>query len=143
MSAQGTRDDTAALLSIQTQAHAYQMLMQRRPKFKYTGDHKKIDFEAFVLQCEGLLKIPGATAEMQLAELPYWFGGTAGLITDRYLGAQDAKEALATAFRALKKEWQETSNRQTIADRRIGREEIALNRLHPDQIVRVEFRKNL
>ena len=105
ISAQGARDDTAALLSIQTQAHAYQMLMQRRPKFKFTGDHKKIDFEAFVLQCEGLLKIPGATAEMQLAELPYWFGGTAGLITDRYLGAQDAKEALATAFRALKKEF--------------------------------------
>ena len=44
-----TQDNTAALLSIQTQAHAYQMLMQCRPKFKFTGNQNKINFEAFVL----------------------------------------------------------------------------------------------
>ena len=96
---------TLSLLAIQTQSHAYQMLVQRRPKYKFTGDHKKIDFDAFMYNCENLLKIPGATEEMQLAELPYWFSGTAGLITDRYLGSQDAPQALKNAFRALKKEF--------------------------------------
>ena len=96
---------TQSLIAIQTQSHAYQMLVQKRPKHKYTGDNKHIDFESFLNQCEALMKIPGADDQMKLSELPFWFSGTAGLIIDRYVGENDATQALSEAFRALKREF--------------------------------------
>ena len=100
-------NDQAAmsLLAIQTESHAYQMLVQRRPKHKFSGENKRIDFESYLHQCEALMKIPGATDAMKLAELPFWFSGTAGLVIDRFIGETDAPTALASAFRALKKEF--------------------------------------
>ena len=94
-----------SLLAIQTEAHAYSMLTQRRPKEKFTGDNSKIDFDSFLHQCQNLMKVPGATDAIKLAELPYWFGGTAQLVIDRYIGEADATAALADAFKALKQEF--------------------------------------
>lgn len=36
------------LLDVQTQAHAFSMLIQRRPKVKFSGENKKMDFESFI-----------------------------------------------------------------------------------------------
>ena len=96
---------TMSLLAVQTETHAYNMLVQKRPRYKFTGENHKIDFESFLHQCEALMKIPGATDAMKLAELPFWFSGTAGLVIDRFIGETDATKALADAFRALKKEF--------------------------------------
>ena len=95
----------ASLLQVQTESYAHQLLVQRRPRTKYTGDNKRVDFESFCHQCENLLKVPGVTDSLKLAELPYWFGGTAALVIDRYIGESDATLALADAFKALKAEF--------------------------------------
>lgn len=94
-----------SLLTIQAQSHAYSMLVQRRPRHKFTGDNRSIDFESYLHQCQALMNIPGATDGMKLAELPYWFSGTAELVIDRFIGESDAIRALADAFRALTKEF--------------------------------------
>ena len=94
-----------ALISIQTEAHAQSMLYQRRPKYKYTGDNRKYDFESHMRQYEILTKVVGATDAMRLVELPHWFGGTAALIVDRFLADSDTKEALSNAIAALKREF--------------------------------------
>ena len=96
---------TMSLLAIQTESHAYNMLVQKRPRYKFTGENHKIDFESYLHQCEALMKIPGATDAMKLAELPFWFSGTAGLVIDRFIGEPDATKALSDAFRALKREF--------------------------------------
>ena len=96
---------TQSLIQIQTESHAYNMLVQKRPKHKYTGDNRHIDFDSFLHQCESLMNIPGASSGMKLAELPFWFGGTAGLVVDRFLGEVDTAKALADVFRALKSEF--------------------------------------
>ena len=96
---------TLSLLEIQTQAHAYQMLVQKRPRHKYSGDNKHIDLESFLHQCKALMNVAGATASMKLAELPYWFSGNAGLIIDRFIGEADADRALTEAFEALRTEF--------------------------------------
>ena len=96
---------TRSLLEIQTQSHAYTLLTQKRPRHKYTGDHAHVDFESFLHKCESLMNVAGATASMKLAELPNWFSGTAGLVVDRFVGEPDAEQALADAFKALKKEF--------------------------------------
>ena len=104
---QSTANDqaTISLLAVQTESHAYQMLVQRRPKHKFSGENRRIDFESYLHQCEALMKIPGATDAMKLGELPFWFSGTAGLVIDRFIGETDATAALTSAFRALKKEF--------------------------------------
>ena len=51
------------------------------------------------------MKVPGATDAIKLAELPYWFGGTAQLVIDRFIGESDATNALTEAFKALKREF--------------------------------------
>ena len=102
---QPEQDAAISLLTIQTQSHAYNMLTQKRPRHTFTGDNRKIDFDAYLSNCKALMNIPGATDAMKLAELPFWFSGTAGLVVDRFTGEQDAEQALADAFHALKKEF--------------------------------------
>ena len=93
------------LLDIQTQSHAYTMLVQRRPKTKYSGEHKKVDFEAFMHRFETMTAVPGCTDAMRLGELGYWFTGNAALIVDRFVSESDAAKGLSLAIKALKKEF--------------------------------------
>ena len=39
---------TMSLLAVQTETHAYNMLVQKRPRYKFTGENHKIDFESFL-----------------------------------------------------------------------------------------------
>ena len=101
--AQVTASNT--LLDIQTQTHAYTMLLQRRPKTKYSGETRKIDFEAFMHRFETMTAVPGSTDAMRLGELSYWFTGNAALIVDRFVSESDATKGLSLAIKALKKEF--------------------------------------
>ena len=100
-----TQDAALSLLQIQVESHAYSMLVQKRPKHPFTGDNKRIDFDAFLQNCKNLMNVHGATPGMKLSELPHWFSGTAGLIVDRFTGESDTSRALEDAFKALKKEY--------------------------------------
>ena len=96
---------TQSLIAIQTKAHAFSLLTQRRPKFKFTGENKKVDFESFIHNFQSLTNIPGADDAMRLSELPHWFCGTAALIIDRFVTDADAAHGLSAAIKALKKEF--------------------------------------
>ena len=100
-----TVTQTVSLIDIQTQAHAYNMLKQKRPRNKYTGENKKIDFEMVMNQFEVGTSVTGATDEMRRSELNYWFEGQAGLIVDRFMSDPDPSSGLKEAIRALKKEF--------------------------------------
>ena len=93
------------LLDVQTQAHAFAMLMQRRPKVKFSGENKKMDFESFIHRFETMTAVPGSTDVMRLAELSHWFTGNAALICDRFVSELDATKGLALALKALRKEF--------------------------------------
>ena len=93
------------LLDIQTQSHAYNMLVQRRPKVKFSGENKKLDFESYLHKFETTTAVPGCTDAMRLAEMPNWFTGNAGLIIDRFVSESDATKGLSLALKALKKEF--------------------------------------
>ena len=47
------------------------MLIQRRPKVKFSGDTKKMDFEAYMRRFDVMTKVPGATEVMKLMELEH------------------------------------------------------------------------
>ena len=96
---------SSPLLDIQTQSHAFTLLVQRRPKTKYSGEHKKLDFEAFMHKFETLTAVPGSTDAMRLGELSYWFTGNAALIVDRFVSESDPTKGLNLAIKALKKEF--------------------------------------
>ena len=93
------------LLDVQTQSHAFAMLMQRRPKVKFSGENKKMDFESFIHRFETMTAVPGSTDVMRLAELSHWFTGNAALICDRFVSELDATKGLALALKALRKEF--------------------------------------
>ena len=96
---------SSPLLDIQTQSHAYSMLVQRRPKSKFSGETKKLDFEAFLHRFEAMTAVPGSTDAMRLGEMPFWFTGSAALIVDRFVSESDATKGLSMAIKALKKEF--------------------------------------
>jgi hypothetical protein len=54
------------LIEVQSLSHAYQMLTQSRPKTKFAGDAKKVDFEAHMRKFESM------TNALKLRELEYW-----------------------------------------------------------------------
>ena len=95
---------TQSLIDIQLKSHAFSVLIQRRPKYKYNGD-KKMDFESFLHQFTSMTNVPGADDSMKLAELGHWFSGQAALVTERFLTETDATEALRDAVKALKSEF--------------------------------------
>ena len=93
------------LLEIQTQSHAFSMIMQKRPKIKFSGENKKLDFESYLHKFETTTAVPGCTDAMRVAEMPHWFTGNAGLIVDRFVSEPDATKGLSLALKALKKEF--------------------------------------
>ena len=96
---------TNKLIEVQSQFNAYQMLQQRRPKLKFSGDTKKMDFEAHMQKFEAMTDVPGATDVMKLDELGHWFMGTANLVVGRYATSKDATQGLADAKKALHEEF--------------------------------------
>ena len=51
------------LLEIQTQSHAFSMIMQKRPKIKFSGENKKLDFESYLHKFETTTAVPGCTVD--------------------------------------------------------------------------------
>ena len=98
-------DAATSLIEVQTRSHAFMMLTNRRPRYRYSGDNQKLDFEAHMHNFETQTDVPGATDAMKLAELVFWFSGTASLIIDQHVSNSNATEGLQTAIRALKKEF--------------------------------------
>ena len=94
-----------SLVDIQLKSHAFSVLIQRRPKYRYTGENKRVDFESFLHSFLTMTNVPGADDPMKLAELGHWFDGQAALVTERYLTEANATEALKSAVKALKSEF--------------------------------------
>ena len=93
---------TNRLIEVQAQNNAFQMLAQRRPKEKFSGDTKRVDFETYLRKFEVMTDLPGATDVMKLMELEHWFTGKAGLVVNRFLTARDPCKGLEEAKGALK-----------------------------------------
>jgi hypothetical protein len=85
---------TSKLIEVQSLSHAYQMLTQSRPKTKFAGDAKKVDFEAHITKIESMTNVPGATDNLKLIELEYWFAGNASLVVDQYITSEEPTTGL-------------------------------------------------
>ena len=96
---------TNRLIEVQAQFNAYQMLQQRRPKLKFSGDTTKMDFEAHMRKFEVMTDVPGATDVMKLDELGHWFMGKADLVVGRFATSKDATQGLTDAKKALHEEF--------------------------------------
>ena len=96
---------TNRLIEVQAQFNAYQMLQQRRPKVKFSGDATKMDFEAHMRKFEVMTDVPGATDVMKLDELGHWFMGKADLVVGQFAASRDATRGLTEAKKALQEEF--------------------------------------
>ena len=114
------------MMEAQRVTHAHQIVTERRPREKFSGDTEKTDFKEHMKRFEGLAKIPGASDELRLRELEHWFSGKAGLIADQYTTAEDPVVGLAKAKVALTEEFgQERETARRMLDRFLQGEKLA------------------
>ena len=83
---------------------AIKIVERHRPKEKFTGANRSIDFEDHVRQFRKAVDVPGLPASYKLAELTEWFDGLARMQIRRFLRRDDHQVALEEALEKLELE---------------------------------------
>ena len=83
---------------------AIKIVERHRPKQKFTGADRSIDFEDHVRQFRKAVDVPGLPASYKLAELTEWFDGLARMQIRRFLRRDDHQVALEEALEKLQLE---------------------------------------
>ena len=82
---------------------AAEMMERRRPVHKFNHQFGEVDFETQLETFRTAADCAGAEPELQLTELPFWFGDIAYIRIQKYLRRKDYAVALREAFVELTK----------------------------------------